>query len=49
MLLDMATGLIEKLSKEFKEAGPEEKERFIKSSIALLEQFTETMKTNIGR
>lgn len=47
MLLSLVAGTIEKLAREFKEAGPEEKERFIKSSVALLETFTEELKTKI--
>lgn len=47
MLLGMATGIIEKLAGEFQGAGPEERERFIKSSFALLEMVAETLKNKI--
>lgn len=36
LLFDMAAEMMEKLEKEFHEADPDEKERFIKSSLSLL-------------
>ncbi|WP_159426143.1 hypothetical protein [Desulfolucanica intricata] len=48
MLLGVTTSMIEKLAQEIKESGPEEKEHFIRSSIALLEILTETLKTNLN-
>ncbi|MCW3490961.1 hypothetical protein [Dethiobacter alkaliphilus] len=36
MLFDVAAEIMEKLEKEFHEADPEEKERFIRSSMSLL-------------
>ena len=39
MLFDVAAEMLEKLEKEFKEADPDEKERFIKSSLSLLQSI----------
>lgn len=36
MLLSMAAEMIEKLEKEFHEADPQEKEKFMKCSLSLL-------------
>jgi len=47
LLLDLTTGFIEKLAKEFREADPEIKEHFVQSSVAMLEILTETLKTSI--
>jgi hypothetical protein len=35
MLLDMAAEMLAKIEKEFHEAAPEEKERFMKASLSL--------------
>ncbi len=48
MLIGLVAGTIEKLAEEFREASPEEKERLIKSSVFLLDTFTEAIKTKIG-
>lgn len=48
MLINMVAGTIERIAEEFREASPEEKERLIRSSVALLETFTEELKTKIG-
>lgn len=48
MLIDMVAGALEKLAEEFSEASPGEKERLIKSSVTLLETFTEELKSHIG-
>lgn len=39
MLFNVAAEMVEKLEKEFHEADPEEKERFIKSSMSLLKSI----------
>lgn len=39
MLFDVAAEMLEKLEKEFHEADPAEKERFIKSSLSLLREI----------
>ena len=39
LLFDVAAEMMEKLEKEFHEADPEEKERFIKSSLSLLQSI----------
>lgn len=49
MLLDLTSSMLEKLAGEFREAGPEDKEQFIRSSVALLELFTEALKTSLRR
>lgn len=48
MLIDLVAGTIDKLSKEISEAGPAEKERLVRSTVALLEVFTEELKNKVG-
>lgn len=43
MLIGLVADTIEKLAEEFKEANPEEKKRFIKSSVNLLKTITEEL------
>ncbi len=47
-MIDLVAGTIEKLAEEFSEASPGEKERLIKSSVALIETFAEELKLKIG-
>lgn len=44
----MATGLIEKLTEEFRSAGPEEKAQFIRSAIDLINVLAQELKVNTG-
>lgn len=44
MLLNMAAEIIERLQKEFQEADPAEKERFVKKSLSLLQVLTGELK-----
>ena len=48
LLIDLVAGTIEKLAVEFGEASPGEKERLIKSSVTLIETFTNELKSKIG-
>ena len=48
LLISLVAGTIDKLTEEFKEASPEEKELLIKSSINLLEVFTSELKMRSG-
>lgn len=48
VLLGMATGLIEKLTEEFRSAGPEEKAQFIRSAIDLINVLAQELKVNTG-
>lgn len=48
MLINLVAGTIEKLAEEFSEASPGEKERLIKSSVTLIETFTNELISKIG-
>lgn len=44
----MVKGLIERFTEEFRSAGPEEREEFIRSSIDLIGVLAQEIKVNIG-
>jgi hypothetical protein len=49
LLFNAAAEIIEKLEQEFREADPQEKRRFIKSSLSLLEQIINDSKSLIDK
>ena len=46
MLLEVTTIALEKLIEELKDAEPEKRDKFLKTTLSLVEFSTETLKNN---